>query len=205
MQTCLPAAPLAPSVPPCLPPLPPLLSYPSTAPRRTKVVCTIGPTSCDRDSLFRLADSGMSVVRLNMSHGDHASHKASRPAVLHQAAGAVTICDIKCPARCGAEALPSRLLRPPACPPQPPPPPPPPPPPVQAVVDLVREYNNLGRGNLAIMLDTKGPGALCTLCCLVFPVLCSMRCALMQHLQTADTPWPSLPAHLCPPCRGAQR
>lgn len=31
---------------------------------------------------------------------------------------------------------------------------------VQAVVDLVREYNALGRGNLAIMLDTKGPGEL---------------------------------------------
>ena len=44
---------------------------------------------------------GMNVVRLNMSHGDHKSHKA--------------------------------------------------------VVDLVREYNRLDRGNLAIMLDTKGP------------------------------------------------
>ena len=39
------------------------------------MVCTIGPTSCDREALFRLADEGMSVVRLNMSHGDHASHK----------------------------------------------------------------------------------------------------------------------------------
>ena len=44
---------------------------------------------------------GMNVARLNMSHGDHKSHKA--------------------------------------------------------VVDLVREYNALGRGNVAIMLDTKGP------------------------------------------------
>ena len=43
----------------------------------------------------------MNVARLNMSHGDHKSHKA--------------------------------------------------------VVDLVREYNALGRGNVAIMLDTKGP------------------------------------------------
>ncbi len=42
---------------------------------KTKIVATIGPTSCDRESLFRLADAGMSVVRLNMSHGDHASHK----------------------------------------------------------------------------------------------------------------------------------
>ena len=44
---------------------------------------------------------GMNVARLNMSHGDHKSHKA--------------------------------------------------------VVDLVREYNRLDRGNVAIMLDTKGP------------------------------------------------
>lgn len=44
---------------------------------------------------------GMNVARLNMSHGDHKSHKA--------------------------------------------------------VVDLVREYNCLDRGNVAIMLDTKGP------------------------------------------------
>jgi len=43
----------------------------------------------------------MNVARLNMSHGDHASHRA--------------------------------------------------------VVDLVKEYNALGRGCLAIMLDTKGP------------------------------------------------
>ena len=44
---------------------------------------------------------GMNVVRLNMSHGDHKSHKE--------------------------------------------------------VVDLVKEYNSLGRRTLAIMLDTKGP------------------------------------------------
>ncbi|KAK9908980.1 hypothetical protein WJX75_005511 [Coccomyxa subellipsoidea] len=69
--------------------------------RKTKIVCTIGPTSCSRENLFKLADSGMNVARLNMSHGDHKSHKA--------------------------------------------------------VVDLVREYNRLDRGNVAIMLDTKGP------------------------------------------------
>ena len=45
-------------------------------PRKTKIVCTIGPTSCTRESLFALADAGMNVARLNMSHGDHASHQA---------------------------------------------------------------------------------------------------------------------------------
>ena len=43
----------------------------------------------------------MNVARLNMSHGDHASHKE--------------------------------------------------------VVDLIKEYNALERGNVAVMLDTKGP------------------------------------------------
>ncbi len=47
------------------------------------------------------ARQGMNVARMNMSHGDHKSHKA--------------------------------------------------------VVDLVKEYNTLGRGNVALMLDTKGP------------------------------------------------
>lgn len=43
--------------------------------RKTKVVCTIGPSSWDRESLFALADAGMNVARLNMSHGDHESHQ----------------------------------------------------------------------------------------------------------------------------------
>ncbi|KAK3279237.1 hypothetical protein CYMTET_12865 [Cymbomonas tetramitiformis] len=42
--------------------------------RKTKIVCTIGPSSWDRDSLYALADAGMNVARLNMSHGDHAQH-----------------------------------------------------------------------------------------------------------------------------------
>lgn len=69
--------------------------------RKTKIVCTIGPATWDRDTLFALADAGMNVARLNMSHGDHASHKK--------------------------------------------------------VVDLVKEYNTLGRGTVALLLDTKGP------------------------------------------------
>lgn len=40
-----------------------------------QVVCTIGPATWDREKLFKLADEGMNVARLNMSHGDHASHK----------------------------------------------------------------------------------------------------------------------------------
>ena len=37
--------------------------------RNAKIVCTIGPASDDRDTIRDLADAGMSVVRLNASHG----------------------------------------------------------------------------------------------------------------------------------------
>ncbi|QAU12770.1 pyruvate kinase [Halorubrum sp. BOL3-1] len=41
--------------------------------RNAKIVCTIGPASDDRDAIRGLAEAGMSVVRLNASHGttDH--------------------------------------------------------------------------------------------------------------------------------------
>ncbi len=43
--------------------------------RRTKLICTIGPACCDRETLFALIKEGMNVARLNMSHGDHEWHK----------------------------------------------------------------------------------------------------------------------------------
>ena len=43
--------------------------------RKTKLICTIGPSCCDRETLFELIKAGMNVARLNMSHGDHAWHK----------------------------------------------------------------------------------------------------------------------------------
>ncbi len=42
--------------------------------RLTKIVCTIGPATSSWDGLVGLAQAGMNVARLNMSHGDHASH-----------------------------------------------------------------------------------------------------------------------------------
>jgi pyruvate kinase len=42
------------------------------APRRTKIVATIGPASDDLDALRALADAGMDGARLNFSHGSHA-------------------------------------------------------------------------------------------------------------------------------------
>lgn len=43
--------------------------------RKTKIVCTIGPSSSSREMIWKLAEAGMNVARLNMSHGDHASHQ----------------------------------------------------------------------------------------------------------------------------------
>lgn len=43
--------------------------------RKTKMVCTIGPSTSTREMIWKLAEAGMNVARLNMSHGDHASHQ----------------------------------------------------------------------------------------------------------------------------------
>ncbi len=41
---------------------------------KTKIVCTVGPASDSEEVLVRLIHAGMSVVRLNFSHGDFDSH-----------------------------------------------------------------------------------------------------------------------------------
>ncbi|XP_022931060.1 pyruvate kinase isozyme G, chloroplastic-like isoform X1 [Cucurbita moschata] len=43
--------------------------------RKTKIVCTIGPSTSSREMIWKLAETGMNVARLNMSHGDHFSHQ----------------------------------------------------------------------------------------------------------------------------------
>lgn len=42
--------------------------------RKTKIVCTIGPTSESIDTLVKLIDAGMNVARLNFSHGNFEEH-----------------------------------------------------------------------------------------------------------------------------------
>ncbi|WP_254862424.1 pyruvate kinase [Halovivax gelatinilyticus] len=38
--------------------------------RNAKIVCTLGPASSDRETIRKLAEAGMSVARLNASHGE---------------------------------------------------------------------------------------------------------------------------------------
>ncbi|MFC1513486.1 pyruvate kinase [candidate division KSB1 bacterium] len=43
--------------------------------RRTKIVCTLGPSSSTYEVIRGLAKEGMDVARLNFSHGTHEEHK----------------------------------------------------------------------------------------------------------------------------------
>ena len=45
--------------------------------RRTKIVCTLGPTSEEKEVIVRLVRAGMNVARLNMSHSTHQIHEKS--------------------------------------------------------------------------------------------------------------------------------
>ncbi len=47
------------------------MSYP-----RTKIVCTLGPATSERDAICSLVKAGMNVARLNFSHGTHEQHAA---------------------------------------------------------------------------------------------------------------------------------
>lgn len=43
--------------------------------RRTKIVATIGPASESKEAIRQLIEAGVNVFRLNMSHGDHSTHR----------------------------------------------------------------------------------------------------------------------------------
>jgi pyruvate kinase len=43
--------------------------------KKTKIVCTIGPASCDQDVLEQMIQAGMNIARINLAHGDFAGHQ----------------------------------------------------------------------------------------------------------------------------------
>src|SRR4051812_19623286 len=54
-------------------------------PRATKIVATIGPASSDLETLTRMINAGVNVVRLNFSHGKAQDH-IDRAALVRKAA-----------------------------------------------------------------------------------------------------------------------
>ena len=44
---------------------------------RTKIVATIGPACTNPEIIKQMLNAGMTVARINFSHGDHASHVAT--------------------------------------------------------------------------------------------------------------------------------
>lgn len=42
---------------------------------RTKIVCTLGPATSELGAIQNLVAAGMNMARINMSHGDHDSHR----------------------------------------------------------------------------------------------------------------------------------
>ena len=39
--------------------------------KKTKIICTMGPNTNDRELIKQLALNGMDIARFNFSHGDH--------------------------------------------------------------------------------------------------------------------------------------
>jgi pyruvate kinase len=42
---------------------------------KTRIICTIGPASQNKEVLRGLVKNGLNIARLNFSHGSHESHR----------------------------------------------------------------------------------------------------------------------------------
>ncbi len=69
--------------------------------KKTKIICTVGPSTDNAELLQKMIEAGMDLARFNFSHGSHADH-AKRLALVRQAAArsgkvVATIADTKGP------------------------------------------------------------------------------------------------------------
>ncbi|MGI5922079.1 MAG: pyruvate kinase [Syntrophomonadaceae bacterium] len=58
--------------------------------RKTKIICTIGPASENRETLIQMIEAGMNVARLNFSHGVQEEHQR-RIDTIREAAGILDV------------------------------------------------------------------------------------------------------------------
>lgn len=49
---------------------------PIDSPRKTKIICTLGPKCWSEEGIAALMNKGMNVCRFNFSHGSHTDHGA---------------------------------------------------------------------------------------------------------------------------------
>ena len=49
--------------------------------KKTKIICTLGPSSESKEVIAAMADAGMNVARINFSHGTHEQHAAKIKAI----------------------------------------------------------------------------------------------------------------------------
>ncbi len=42
--------------------------------KKTKIIATLGPSSANKETIAKMTEAGMNVVRLNFSHGEHKDH-----------------------------------------------------------------------------------------------------------------------------------
>lgn len=60
-------------------------NMPHLSDRKTKIIATLGPASDNFETIFQLIKSGVNIFRLNMSHGDHDSHRKNLENIRHAA------------------------------------------------------------------------------------------------------------------------
>ena len=53
--------------------------------KKTKIICTVGPSTDSVELLTQMIQAGMDMARFNFSHGDYAGHK-TRIALVREAA-----------------------------------------------------------------------------------------------------------------------